>query len=93
MFRALLDPAAEESFIAERAAQMLRPKRKPVSVSVTGVGSETSGHAKSEVEVTLKTPKDAALSLTFTALVLPKLTSLLPRREIPFGDWPHLKGI
>ena len=36
---------------------------------------------------------DDALSLTFTALVIPKLTSLLPRQEIPLGDWPHLMGI
>ena len=93
MFRALLDPEAEESFIIERAAQVLRLKRTPVSVPVTGVGSETSGQAKSEVEVILRSPKDDTFFMPFSALVLPKLTNLLPRRKILAGDWPHLKGI
>ena len=26
-------------------------------------------------------------------MVLPNLTSLLPQREVPGGDWPHLKSI
>ena len=50
-------------------------------------------HAKSEVEVICRSPKDDASVMLFSALVLPKLTNLLPQREVLAGDWLHLKGI
>ncbi|XP_076285566.1 uncharacterized protein LOC143211619 [Lasioglossum baleicum] len=88
--RALLDSGAEESFVTEQAVQALGLRRQSTHVAVNGVGAERTAVARSRVHLTLKSERDDKFSLDFTALVLKRLTSLLPRLPVDPTAWPHL---
>ena len=91
--RALLDSGAEESFITEHIVQMLNLQKKRVQVAVSGVGAEATVVANSRVIATVKSNIDSNFNLTFSALVLKKLTSLLPRTKVSSAPWTHLKHL
>ena len=91
--RALLDPAADESFISEHVAQALQLKRSPVTTSVTVVGGETASPPRAEVAVTIKSLIDSNFSFNFSALVLKKLTNYLPSEQVNYHDWSHIQGL
>ena len=91
--RALLDSGAEESFLTEHVAQALSLRRKPINTVVSGVGGEPTVVAKSSVNVCLMSANDSNFSFEFSALILRKLTALLPRSEISRQSWPHLEGL
>ena len=91
--RALLDSGAEESFLTENIAQALSLEKTPANVTVSGVGGGTTAVPKSRVAVTLKATQDANFSFTFSALVLKKLTALIPRTQVTRHSWPHLADL
>ncbi|XP_014216680.1 uncharacterized protein LOC106645350 [Copidosoma floridanum] len=67
--RALIDPGAERSFVAEHVLSQLSLKAQKISRLITGVGAE------------------------FSALVLDKLTNLLPKVEVDQNQWSHTKSL
>ena len=91
--RALLDSGAEESFLTEHVAQALSLRRKATNTVVSGVGGEPTVVAKNAVKVILKSEHNTEFKFEFSALVLRKLTALLPRSEIRRQAWPHLEGL
>ena len=91
--RTLLDPAADESFISEHVAQALQLKRSPVSTSLTVVGGETASPPKTQVSLTVNSLQDHQFSFSFPALVLKRLTNLLPSEQVQYHDWPHIQGL
>ena len=88
--RALLDPAAEESFITEHIAQALRLKKQPVSTTVTGIGGEVSTLPTYEVTLNLQSNTDPDFITNFYALVLKKLTNFLSNKQVQCQNWPHI---
>lgn len=91
--RALLDSGSEESFLSEHVAQSLGLKSTSVNVAVAGVGNSTTAVARKCVSATLKTVHDSNFALKFSALVLKKVTSLVPRSGVSAKLWPHLEGL
>ena len=91
--RALIDPGADESFISEHVAQLLQLRNSPVSTSISGVGGENVKAPTSLVEVTIKSIKEPTFSMKIPALVLKRLTNLLPSAQVQHQDWLHIRGL
>ena len=90
--RALLDPAAECSFLTERMVQALSlPKRRSITpISVVGEVATTS---KFTVEVGLRSLHQPNFFLKFSARVLDTLTSTLPKEKCQDKGWSHWKDL
>ena len=91
--RALIDPGAERSFITTRLASILNSSKRKTPVMISGVGAKSVAITSHEVTLSLGSPVDMTFSLSCSALVLPKLTGLLPSQDLEAQEWPHLKGI
>nr|XP_034195313.1 uncharacterized protein LOC117611471 [Osmia lignaria] len=91
--RALLDTGSDTSLVSGWVAQALRLPRRAVSVAISGVQENESGLAKSEVSFSLRSRLDPSFHLSVRALVLRKLTALLPARAVQPQSWPHLQGV
>ena len=91
--RALLDPGAEESFVSEHVAQTLSLTKQRDDVIISGVGCSTTAIAKYRVSLRLKSHQDANFFIDFSALILPKLTHLAPRRQVSIEDWEPFQGL
>ncbi|XP_063391167.1 uncharacterized protein LOC134676697 [Cydia fagiglandana] len=91
--RALIDQGSEESFISEKAAQLLKLDRQHVRGSITGLGP-----MKTEInhvcELQIKSQWDKTFILPVKAYVMSKqLTKKLPKKHIVQQPWPHLQGL
>ena len=91
--RALLDHAAESSFISEWAAQTLGVSRQRVSIPTSGLQRTHTGEVKTQAIVTLRSPEQRDFSLIVSALILPSLSNLLPSETVEKRHWPHLDGL
>ena len=91
--RALIDPAAETSFLSSRVASLLSLPTKRVAVSVVVVGAESSGKADGEVICNLRSNFDPQFELPFSALVIKVVCQALPSSRLPAIKWPHLQNI
>ncbi|XP_043485904.1 uncharacterized protein LOC122513563 [Polistes fuscatus] len=76
--RALLDQGSEVSFVSERITQLLGLSKRRTYVPLSGLGAVDAGTARSGVRVTIRSAVDTTFQVEVDALVLPKLTSLLP---------------
>ena len=88
--RALLDHAAEASFISERVAQLLRVHRTKVIVPTAGLQGTPTGEAKALAQVKLRSPQLVEFSLPWTVLILPNVSSILPAERVTLKRWKHL---
>ncbi|XP_043494694.1 uncharacterized protein LOC122519361 [Polistes fuscatus] len=76
--RALLDQGSEVSFVSETITQLLGLSKRRTYVPLSGLGAVDAGTARSGVRVTIRSAVDTTFQVEVDALVLPKLTSLLP---------------
>ena len=90
--RALLDQGAEFSFLTERVSQCLSLIKTKVNIPVVGKESASPGSARSIVSATLRSPKDANLQVTMKALVMKKLTDLIPATTVEVKSWSLYKS-
>ena len=91
--RGLVDQGAVTSFVSEHVVEALSLPRRPRNIRVTGVGASTTAIAKSEVSLTLLSNVDSEFKFEYSALVLGKLTQLLPAEEVVEWSWDHLAGL
>ncbi|XP_036147491.1 uncharacterized protein LOC118647197 [Monomorium pharaonis] len=91
--RALLDSGSEASFVTDRVAQQLCLPRRRVRIPVSGIQGQTSSVATQSVALTIGSRDRSARLHLPSALVLPRLTSLLPARRVQRHPWPHLAGL
>ncbi|XP_066585482.1 uncharacterized protein [Prorops nasuta] len=89
-FRALLDQGAECSLVSENV-QTLKLKKWKVNIPLSGVGVSQSGIAKARVNFRLRSIYHTEFELKVNALVLPRLTTQLPSREVTM--WEHQPAI
>lgn len=82
MLRVLLDQGSQASFISENAAQRLSLPRTKIFAEVSGVGSSKAGTAKGKIEIQLKPRFPSNFEYTCAALILPKLTTTLPKDNL-----------
>lgn len=91
--RALIDQGSQASFISERAAQMLKLKKKPVRGNIIGVGS-TKTKVDSIVNLCIQSTYNTEFCLQTEAYVISKhLTTKLPSKSIKVKAWPHLANV
>ncbi|XP_058802831.1 uncharacterized protein LOC131670868 [Phymastichus coffea] len=90
--KALLDQGSETSFLSTRVAQDLELPKRRSSTLVFGLGAQHGTRPSSEVDVLLRSIT-SPFTLRFSALVLPKLTSLLPSKPVVRASWTHLEGL
>ena len=88
--RALVDPAAETSFISEKVLQALSLPKTPTHTTISGVGAGISATASYITSLVLRSRVCDSFNLPFSATVLPRLTQLLPRRVISDATWNYL---
>ncbi|XP_055922135.1 uncharacterized protein LOC129953210 [Eupeodes corollae] len=93
LLRALLDQGSESSFITESAAQLLNLKKEKNRVKVIGVGESNVSTSNWKVTLTILSNVNTDFTLQLNALVLPKLSAILPTHKIPMSNWNHLKNI
>lgn len=93
--RALLDPASSSSFISERLVQSLGIPRSHNNVVVSGVAGLASPFPfKSVATLTITPSHSSNRRVTFTAIVVPCVTSDLPLSTVSLRpDWTHLQGL
>ncbi|XP_076278422.1 uncharacterized protein LOC143208163 [Lasioglossum baleicum] len=93
MVRALLDSGSESSFLSEWAAQTLRLRKRAVQVSLTGYQGINVGTARSEVQVSLRSPIEPEFQVMLEALVTTSLVAPTPSKHVAPKDWPHIRGL
>nr|XP_034195185.1 uncharacterized protein LOC117611359 [Osmia lignaria] len=91
--RALLDTGSDTSLVSSWVAQALRLPRRAVRVAISGVKDNEVGHATGEVSLVVRPRHPSDFRLPVRALVLRKLTSLLPSKRIVAKSWPHITGL
>ncbi|XP_023316217.1 uncharacterized protein LOC111694003 [Trichogramma pretiosum] len=91
--RALIDPAAERSFITRRAASQLNLPTRRTSMSIIGLGAAVSSKAGTELCLQVRSPKKPEFALRTSALILSELTDFLPSNRVKFESWPHIQGL
>lgn len=92
ILRALIDQGSQATFITENARQKLGLPKKKVSGMVTGVGSSKSNHIQAVVQLRIEPRKTSRFSITINALVLSKITKVLPGKQFDY-DWEHIKSL
>ncbi|XP_046145368.1 uncharacterized protein LOC123988660 [Osmia bicornis bicornis] len=91
--RALLDTGSDTSLVSSWVAQALRLPRRAVRVAISGVKDNEVGVATGEVSLVVRPRHTSDFRLPVRALVLRKLTSLLPSKSIVAKSWPHITGL
>ncbi|KAF8797168.1 hypothetical protein HNY73_001462 [Argiope bruennichi] len=90
--RALIDNASQLSLISKKLAHQLNLPLKNTNHKLTGINginAETSLHS-CQVEFT---PHFSSKTFNLNALVVNKVTSLLPNFDIQIQHWPHLDNL
>lgn len=90
--RAFLDNGSQGSFITERCAQKLQLPRHRLNVKVSGLASVGVECVRSSVPLVFSSLYNQDRFET-TALVLSKISNLLPSCPIKMDKWPHLEGL
>lgn len=83
--RALLDSGSDSTLISENLVQRLGLSRERARVQVRGVGGDVTHNFRFKTNFTLHSTNDLNFSVDVSGYILPKLTSLLPSREVV--DW------
>lgn len=76
--RVLIDSGSQASFITKETATLLQCAMKRIQIDITGVGITNSIRATQAAQVKLTSRVDTNFGLVIDAIVLPKLTKVLP---------------
>ncbi|XP_076398078.1 uncharacterized protein LOC143266413 [Megachile rotundata] len=91
--RALLDTGSDTSLVSQWVVQTLRLPRRAVQVAISGVQDREAGAATSEVQFSVRSKLQKDFTLPVRALVLQRLTSLIPSQQMDNTNWHHLRGV
>lgn len=90
--RALIDTGSQASFITESATQLLNLTKSKVKIDILGVGGLNAGTVRSKVTLNITSRYPTNFSTSINALVLPKLTQILPEnpQNIQAQQWNEI---
>lgn len=92
-FRALIDQCSHESFITEDVVQLLRlPKTKSL-LGISSLNNPNSTSSKYHVSFTIGSRHDSFSTYSVRAYGIQSIVGMLPQRQIPKGNWPHLDDL
>ncbi|XP_059221576.1 uncharacterized protein LOC131996143 [Stomoxys calcitrans] len=86
--RAFLDQGSEKTFISKRLQQRLLLPTEPMNFQIRGMGGGVVANSKSFCKLTLYSRKHDH-SLAIQAIVVPKITRLLPNFFVPQSDYSY----
>lgn len=87
--RALIDQGSEANFITESALTALQLPKKAVQAIISGIGS-SHGQAKHLTSLTLWSQHNRSFNIDIEALVMGRITNLLPSSTVKPQRWEHL---
>lgn len=95
LVRVLLDSASSASFISESLVQRLRIRRTYCNRTITGISNTPAGSSKGYVNVTLQSRFNEINSLNINALILNKISSIVPASQLtsPVFEGESFKSI
>lgn len=82
LLRVLCDQGSEASFCTEEVAQLLSYPRQKIQAEIKGIGDEKPKTSNYTINITLQPRYSSDYKLPVTLIVLPKLTSSLPRNDL-----------
>ncbi|XP_014215940.1 uncharacterized protein LOC106644786 [Copidosoma floridanum] len=91
--RALVDPGAKRSFITHSVISELGLLCSSVNIKVVGVGGSASSTAHRKAELKVAPRGESNLTISVSALVLPKLSQPLPHKHAVTSELPHNRGL
>ena len=91
--RVLLDQGSEATFVTEKIVQMLKAKKQPAMIRVTGIDNILIGTAKSRVNLTISPIRDHKTLMSISALVLPMINNYSVTRVDYKTEWSHLHDL
>ena len=91
--RTLIDPTSKGTFVTESIVQSLRLLKKTHQISISGTGATVTVVAQHAVTLALRSKLSSNFTVSVSATVWPRLTSLLPRHQVNIEAWPHLKDL
>ena len=91
--RALLDSGSQATFVSESCAQSLGLRRKHARFPVKGLGAAKTCVTKGLLDMTVVSKCSSNEKMTFSAFILPKLTSSMPTEKINLEGVESFTGI
>ena len=91
--RALVDPGSEVNLATINIAQRAGCIQRTTHLPLASVGGYIFDTARSSTSIWLLPHDKSARPLAITALLLPRLTLTVPRRNLVGKQWHHLHGI
>ncbi|CAG9137748.1 unnamed protein product [Plutella xylostella] len=82
LLRVLCDQGSEASFCTEEVAQLLSYPRTKIHAEIRGIGDDNPKTSSYSINITLRPRFSSEFNLPVTLIILPKLTSALPRNDI-----------
>jgi len=90
--RIFIDPGSEATFISEGFATKLNLHRKRTNLEITGVGGSKAEPARGILNLQLSS-RSNNFKLNVEAIILSKITGLLPRHSFYKINWSHLTDL
>lgn len=87
--RALIDQGSEANFVTESALNALQLPKKAVHAVISGIGA-SNGHAKHITSLTIRSTHEKSFNITVEALVMGRITNLLPSNTFKPQRWEHI---
>lgn len=87
--RALIDQGSEANFITESALNALQLPKQSIQAVISGIGS-SNGQAKHIASLIIQSQHDHSFSIDIEALVMGRITNLLPSNSVQPQRWDHL---
>ena len=91
--RELVDPASECSFVSEHIVQSLSLHKIKEATPICGVGDRVNVTSQHTTQLILRSTSNTDFCINFLAIVLRKLTSMLPKGEFAEATWEHLRSL
>lgn len=91
--RALVDPGSQATIIARAAADLLKIKPNKSQYHVKGIGATSAGVSSHSITSRIVSIHDSTIFIDIEAIVMPKLTSLLPSTQVMVKSWPHILNL
>lgn len=82
LLRVLCDQGSEASFCTEEVAQLLAYPRTKIHAEIRGIGDDNPKTSNYTIDIKLQPRYSSDYSLPVTLIILPKLTSSLPRQDM-----------
>ena len=91
--RAFLDPGAQATLISSAAAHQLNLPKRAIKAQISGIGDTPFVQGKSLISIDIHTYSTSEFVQTTEAIVLNKLTAMLPSHKIDHSHWDHIQNL